>query len=118
MLKIQIEVDGTAIPVTLDDNATSRDFVSLLPLKVRLEDYAATEKVCDLPRRLSTSGAPAGTRAAVGNVTYYTPWGNLAIFYKNFGHAAGLVKLGTIASGLPALLSAGPVDATIRLVTD
>jgi hypothetical protein len=53
-MKIRMDVEGTAITATLVDNATSRDFVSLLPLTLTLEDYAATEKISDLPRRLST----------------------------------------------------------------
>jgi cyclophilin-like protein len=30
-MKIRIDVDGTRVTATLDDNATSRDFISLLP---------------------------------------------------------------------------------------
>lgn len=25
-------------------------------------------------------------------ITYYAPWGNLAIFYRDFGYSAGLVN--------------------------
>jgi hypothetical protein len=50
-------------------------------LSLTLEDYAATEKVATLERRLTTAGAPAGTPPAVGDFSYYAPWGNLAIFY-------------------------------------
>jgi hypothetical protein len=60
-MKIRIDIDGAAIVATLDDNDTARDFVSLLPLTLTLEDYASTEKIADLPRRLFTNGAPAGT---------------------------------------------------------
>jgi hypothetical protein len=118
MFKIRMDVDGTTITITLDDNPSSRDFLSLLPLTLSLEDYAKTEKVSDLPRKLAINGAPAGMTPAVGDVTYYAPWGNLAIFYKNFGYAAGLVKLGRIDSGMTTLLRAGPFKATISLVND
>ncbi|WP_170119312.1 cyclophilin-like fold protein [Tumebacillus permanentifrigoris] len=30
-------------------------------------------------------GSPNGTSASIGDSTYYTPWGTLAIFYKDFG---------------------------------
>ena len=42
----------------------------------------------------------------VGDLTYYAPWGNLAIFYRDFGYAKGLVKLGRIDSGLELLSGA------------
>jgi hypothetical protein len=116
MLNIRFDVEGSAITATLDDNATSRDFVSLLPLTLTLEDYAATEKVSDLPKRLSTEGAPAGTKAVAGDVSYYAPWGNLAIFHKDFGYAKGLVKLGTLDSGIEILRRAGARKAKISLL--
>jgi hypothetical protein len=115
MLNIRFDVEGITITATLDDNATSRDFVSLLPLTLTLEDYAATEKVGDLPRRLSTEGAPAGAKAVAGDVTYYAPWGNLAVFHKDFGYANGLVKLGKFDFGIEILQRAGARKATISL---
>ena len=33
----------------------AKDFVSLLPLTVTLEDYAASEKTTNLPRELATA---------------------------------------------------------------
>lgn len=100
--KIRITIGDTALTATLNDSKTSRDFISLLPLTLILEDYAGTEKVSDLPKRLSTEDAPAGSNPSVGDITYYAPWGNLAIFYKNFGYARGLVILGKIDSGTEA----------------
>ena len=58
-MKIRMIVEGTPLTPTLDDSAAAWDFASLLPLSLTLTDYAATEKVSDLPRRLSTEGAPA-----------------------------------------------------------
>jgi hypothetical protein len=37
---------------------------------------------------------PAGSEASVGDITYYAPWENLAIFYNDFGYASRLVILG------------------------
>jgi hypothetical protein len=113
MLKIQIDVEGTPLTVTLDDNATSRDFVSLLPLALSLEDYAATEKISDLPRKLSIAGAPAGMTPVTGDLTYYAPWGNLAFFHKDFKYSTGLVKLGRIDAGIAILRRPGPIKVTI-----
>ena len=115
-MKIRMDVEGTAITATLADNATSRDFVSLLPLTLTLSDYEATEKISDLRRKLSTEGAPAGSDPSIGDITYYAPWGNLALFYKDFGYSKGLIKLGRIDSGVEALNRPGPVRVKIELV--
>ncbi|WP_277183603.1 cyclophilin-like fold protein [Caballeronia sp. BR00000012568055] len=69
----------------LDDNATSRDFVAMLPLPLRLVDFAATEKIAYLPRRLNTDGTPSGIVPYAGDVTYYEPWGTLQFFTRTFG---------------------------------
>jgi hypothetical protein len=114
-MKIDIDVEGAVITATLDDSPAARDFASLLPLALTLEDYHSTEKISQLPRKLSTQGAPAGIDPSPGDITYYAPWGNLAIFYKDFGYSSGLVKLGAIVTGGEALDVPGPVKATIRL---
>lgn len=101
----------------LRDNPTSRDFLAALPLTVTLSDYAATEKIAYPPRKLSTARAPAGFDPSAGDVTYYAPWGNLAIFYKDSGHAGGLVPMGRVESGLEKLAAIDrDVTATIQRV--
>jgi len=117
-LKIRIDVDGTRVIVYLDDNKTARDFISLLPLTLTLEDYAATEKIGYLPRKLSSSDASAGISPRTGDVTYYAPWGNLAIFHKDFRYSPGLVKLGSIRDGIDVLRRNGRFSVTISLADE
>lgn len=112
-MKIRMTIEGTPITATLEDNATSRDFVSLLPLTLTLRDYASTEKIADLSRRLSTDGAPPAMDPHAGDITYYARWGNLALFYKDGHLSKDLVKLGTIDGGLEALRRCGPFEVTI-----
>ena len=114
-MKIRIIVNDRALSATLDDNATARDFAALLPLTLTLRDYAATEKVSDLPRRLSRQGAPAAFDPSVGDITYYAPWGNLAIFHRDFGNSPGLIRLGRLDEGAELLARPGPVTARIEL---
>jgi hypothetical protein len=115
-MKISIKIQDKVITATLVDNATSRDFVSLLPLSVTLDDYAATEKISDLPRRLSTEGAPEGSDPSIGDIAYYSPWGNLAIYYRDFRYSSGLIKLGKIDSSMEALNVPGSAKVTIELI--
>jgi hypothetical protein len=115
-MKIRLKVGDTVLTATLIDSATTRDFISLLPLTLTLKDYAGTEKISDLPKRLSTESAPSGSDPSVGDITYYAPWGNLAIFYRDFGYSSGLVILGKIDSGIKALNVPGSVKVTIELI--
>lgn len=99
-MKIRLSAGNTVLTATMLDNETSRDFMSLLPLTVTFKDYAGTEKITYLPKRLSSKGAPAGTDPSIGDIAYYAPWGNIAIFYQDFGFSEGLIKLGYIGSGI------------------
>jgi hypothetical protein len=112
-MKIRLTFDGKAVDATLLDNTTARDLLSLLPMTLTVEDYASAEKVGYPPRKLSTAGAPAGVDPSVGDIAYYAPWGNLAIFYKDQGYANGLIKLGRIDSGVEALRVRGSLKVTI-----
>ncbi|MEH2084879.1 MAG: cyclophilin-like fold protein [Nostoc sp.] len=117
-MKIRIKLDNKTLTATLADNATSADFVSLLPLTLTLKNYASTEKIGDLPKQLSTEGAPAGCDPDVGDIAYYAPWGNLAIFYKDSsnGYARGLIKLGKIDEDVGALNTTDDLKTTIELI--
>ena len=115
-MKIQISSNGTVIgAATLDNNESARQFAALLPLNLVLKDYAATEKIADLPGTLSTNGAPEGYKPSAGDISYYAPWGNLAIFHKDFSFSSGLVRLGRLDSGLEAMRRPGPVSVRVDL---
>ena len=116
-MRVRIRVHGTTIDGELDDNPTSRDLVSLLPLTFVLEDFASSEKMGYPPRKLSTKDAPSGSTPAAGDISYYAPWGDIALFYRGGSHAAGLVKIGRLDDGGAALSKLGPsTRATIELV--
>lgn len=115
-MRLRIDVEGTELSATLEDGEASRDFASLLPLSLTLTDYASTEKIADLPRKLSTTGSPPGTDAKVGDFSYYAPWGNLALFYRPFQYSTGLVRLGRIDTRVDTLRQRGPLNVTIELM--
>ncbi|MEE6132043.1 cyclophilin-like fold protein [Priestia sp. GS2] len=102
-MKIKLSVHNEELIVKMNDNSTSRDFLELLPLTLTFKDYARKEKVSNPPRQLSEEGAPSGIEPRVGDVTYYAPWGNLAIFYEDFSYSSGLIKLGEVESGLESI---------------
>jgi len=102
-VKVKLRFNNEEVIVNMYDNPTSRDFISQLPLTITLEDYAETEKISYLSKKLSTENAPSGSDPSIGDFTYFAPWGNLAIFYKDFGHSNGLIILGKIKSGIEKL---------------
>lgn len=115
-MKTNIKIGDQVVTATLIDSKTTRDFVPLLPLMLTLEDYASTEKISNLPKRLSTEDAPPGSNPAVGDIAYYAPWGNLAIYYRDFGYSNGLVILRKIEGGIEALNVPGSVNVRIEQI--
>jgi hypothetical protein len=114
MTRIHVIVGDETLSATLDDTPAGRDFAALLPLELTLSDYNATEKVADLPRKLDTRDAPASYTPKTGDVTYYAPWGNLAIFCKPFRTSNGLIRLGAFDGPIDTLLKDGPIPVRIE----
>jgi len=112
--KIRLKLEDKVLTATLNDSKAARDFAAQLPFTLTLTDYSKTEKISDLPKKLSTDGAPSGNDPSVGDIAYYAPWGNLAIFYRDFGYSIGLVILGKIDGDVQALSGPGPLRVTFE----
>lgn len=82
-MRIRLTIDGHETHATLNDSPAARDLASLLPLTVKLEDFHGTERIGYPPRKLTTDGAPPPSAAKAGDLAYYAPWGNLALFYHD-----------------------------------
>ena len=104
-MRVRIRAGERILTARLEDSEAARGFAVLLPLELNLRDYASTEKIADLPRQLPTGGAPPGVDPEVGDIAYYEPWGNLAIYYRNFGYSRGLVRVGRIEADAETLRS-------------
>lgn len=52
---------------------------------------------------LSTKEAADGFNPSIGDIMHYTPWGNVAMFYRDFPCSGGLIPLGRITSGVEKL---------------
>lgn len=102
-IKLTVSTAGGAKETfaALNDNSVSRDLLSRLPLTLEFSDYNRTEKIARLPTgspAWDTSDAPDSWDPAPGDLTMYAPWGNLAVFYRDYGHSPGLVPLGKLDS--------------------
>ena len=97
--RIKIKIKNQEVIVRLYDNPTSQDLLTMLPLTLTFKDYADTEKISYLPQKLTTRESEFDN-GRIDDFTYFSPWGNLAIFYKGKQQGGnGLIILGTIESG-------------------
>lgn len=91
----------------LEDNPSARDLVSILPLDLTIDDYSTNEKIAYLPRKLTEEGSGRFGGEAAGDLCYYAPWGNLAMFYGSYRWSRGLIRLGRLDHGPAPLLVRG-----------
>lgn len=99
MIEMSFGGDGEAqvrTIIELEDNPATRDFYAQLPLNLEFSDYVGKEKISNaLPKPLNTSGLN-GYEPQIGDLFYFTPWGNLGIFYAKQPFHSGLVRFGRI----------------------
>lgn len=115
-MRIRIEFNGASINATLYDNPSARDFTSMLPLDLTIDDYSINEKIAYLPRKLTEEGGGPFGNEAPGDLAYYAPWGNLVFFYGSYRYSSGLIRLGRIDGDIAPLLVRGKFDLHIELL--
>jgi hypothetical protein len=113
-MNVRLTVDGRVVNATLNDSAAAHDFASLLPLTLNLSDFHETERISDLPRPLTIADAPESADPKAGDLAFYAPWGNLAIYYRDAPRASGVVILGHLVNGGADVLAAAE-QVTIEL---
>ena len=115
---IALEAGTTVAFLELNDTDAAKDFVSHLPLELNFEDYGSTERIAYLKTPLNLGRSPRQTTPVRGDFTYYAPWGNIAVFRKDFRLSEGLVPLGSLSTKALAIIeNSGKNPVTFRLLT-
>lgn len=114
MTTIEIAASDRHWTARIKDTPAGRDFLAHLPLTLTLKDFGGNEKIADLPRPLSKEGAPDAVTPRKGDVAFYAPWGNLALFYRDGHHSPGLILLGRIEGDVAGLADGRPIEVSIK----
>lgn len=119
-VKMNITVGDRTVTATMEDNAAAQDFLSHLPLEVTLNDYNnTTEKIFYPSPALTTEGVTRGCAPVPGDITIYIPWGNVAVFCKNWLQSNDLIKIGHIdGDGIEAFIPMDFLTASTIIAPD
>lgn len=98
---ITIVIGADSYPATLADNPAAHDLAAQLPLTLTFKDLNRVEKTAALPRPLATTGMPAGADPDINDIGYYSPSGDLVLYYGDVGYWDGIVRIGTLPKGMP-----------------
>ena len=116
-VKIRLKGADKEIIATVADNATARDFVSVLPLKLSMNDLFGREKYGDLPKALAENG-PRKNRYEVGDIAYWSPDHQFAVYYYQDGESIpspGIIPIAKIDAGIEAFNVPGSVKVRIEV---
>lgn len=98
-MQISIKSNGQTAVFKLNNSDAAKALYTQLPLHIEVENYSNNEKIFYPPNKLQISNTPLAN-AKTGTLAYYAPWGNVVMFYKDFGTANGLFELGHAVSGV------------------
>lgn len=115
---VRFSTGAMSVDVTIgEDNPAVRDFLSMLPLTLALEEFNGREKIAYLPRELAHAGSP-GSDPEDGDLIYYSPWGNLGFYYNTagIGYSDQTIHLGTYDASLDQLELLEGQDVIVEVV--
>jgi hypothetical protein len=115
-MRIRLTFNNQSMVATLYDNPSARDLASLLPLDLTIDNYGNNEKIAYLPRKLTEEGSGPFGNEAPGDLCYFAPWGNLALFYAGYRSSEGLIRLGRFEGGVEPLLVRGKFPLRIERI--
>lgn len=97
-MKIKVSDGTNEVIFLLNGSSAAESLYRQLPLTVDAENYGSNEKIFYPPEKLDTSDVTEGGGGA-GKLAYFSPWGNVVMYYSSFGAYPGLYILGEAAEG-------------------
>ncbi len=101
-MKIKLLFNNQELLINLDKNETSKEFYQSLPLELEFSDFIGKEKIAHLPNELKNNNSN-GYEPEIGDLFYYTPWGNIGIFYEKQPFNRDIIFLGKVQGNLDLL---------------
>lgn len=99
IMLIKVTDGSNTVRYQLNGSSAAQSLYEQLPITVAVENYGSNEKIFYPPTSLDISdivegGGPEGTLA------YFSPWGNVIMYYSPFGAYPGLYTLGEPIEGV------------------
>ena len=111
--KLKITVGDTVLIATLEDNATTRALIEMLPLTLSMMDLYNREMCYRFDKALP-SNKLRSDEYEVGDLIYWPPRNSFVILYAQNGERFSRQHLGKIDSGVEIFTKTGDVNVTIE----
>lgn len=97
VMKIKVTKEDYVIVFTLNDTSAAISLYEQLPLIVNVENYSNNEKIF-YADKLDCTNVIEGD-CPVGTLAYFSPWGNVVMYYGPASQYPGLYILGEAVEG-------------------
>ena len=99
-MQVKITSKGHTATFQLYDTVAARGFYDQLPLKLDLSNFRDAQWMFYPPQKLSVTAREAYHDGKKGELSYYAPWGDAFMLYKDFYAGDEMHRLGINLSGV------------------
>jgi hypothetical protein len=99
-MQVKITAMGHTATFRLYDTVAAKEFYDQLPLKLDLTNFRDAQWMFYPPERLSVTAREAYHDGKKDELSYYKPWGDLFMFYKDFYAGDEMHRLGINVTGI------------------
>ncbi len=99
-MQIKITSQGHTATFRLYDTVAARELYDQLPLELDLSNFRDAQWMFYPPRKLNVTGREAYHDGKKGELSYYEPWGDAFMLYKDFYAGDEMHRLGVGITGI------------------
>ena len=99
-MQVKITSQGHTASFRLYDTAAAKQFYAQLPLELDLTNFRDAQWMFYPPKRLNVTSREAYHDGKKGELSYYAPWGDAFMLYKDFYAGDEMHRLGVGVSGI------------------
>ncbi|MGE4442372.1 MAG: cyclophilin-like fold protein [Desulfomicrobium sp.] len=102
-MKVKITSQGRTATFQLYDTTAAKEFYDQLPLTLDLENFRDAQWMFYPPKKLNIAKNEAYHDGKKGELSYYAPWGDVFMLYKDFYAGDEMHRLGVGLSGIDGI---------------
>jgi hypothetical protein len=99
-MEVKITSQGRTATFQLYDTVAAKEFYDQLPLKLDLTNFRDAQWMFYPPEKLSVTARESYHDGKKGDLSYYEPWGDVLMLYKDFHAADEMHRLGINLTGI------------------
>lgn len=99
-MQVKITSKGRTATFQLYDTVAAKEFYGQLPLKLELTNFRDAQWMFYPPKKLNVTAREAYHNGKKGELSYYEPWGDVFMLYKDFYAGDEMHRLGIGLTGI------------------